>query len=194
MKPEIIQITPVSVLLSIALCWCLSLPTLANAQGGVEGIDKIEAYFRMKLKNPRTIRLTTGTDRGGELLCYADKNKVLRICVTIGLSNSQITQDFFFNEQDGKIRLAIVRRDFYSWDERLNALDLTKISSSQEERYYFENGAMTHWHTKREKNSTPSEGSFADVEKRIATSVKVFLKVAKSPAEVADVESFLKGQ
>jgi len=74
---------------------------------------------------------------GGELTGYYKKDSVVKIVEWIGLSYGNRTREFYFKEN----KLFFVYEKFESFvhNDKTNELDLTKVKTTFEGRYYFNN-------------------------------------------------------
>jgi len=75
----------------------------------------------------RKYQLSTGTDRGGELTVVSSPDGIVRnIVVEVGLSNSDLIKEFFFDEN----RLVEVRetRRTYAYSEKTGTFNFTKVA------------------------------------------------------------------
>ena len=77
------------------------------------------------------------TDGGGELAGYYKKDSLVKIVEWIGLSYGNRTREFYFKEN----KLFFVYEKFESFvhNDKTNELDLTKVKTTFEGRYYFNN-------------------------------------------------------
>ncbi len=79
-----------------------------------------------------------GTDDGGQLTGYYDRQGLRKIDIWLGMSNNSLSQQFYF--QNGRLIYMEQTRKYYSWDRNKGKIDRTKTSKIKNERYYFLNG------------------------------------------------------
>ncbi len=135
----------------------------------------------------RRYPLITGTDRGGELMIVSSPEGLARrIRVEVGLSNSDLIKELFYNEN----RLAEVRetRRTYSYNEKAGIIDFTKIRSTATTLYRLTDQSPP------SEGTTKEEPSPKDIQMPLLEESNFFLRLLEkqtSPAEL-DIEQQLK--
>ncbi len=86
--------------------------------------DAALAQLRARKLPSREKQLLTGTDSGGSLVLFFDRGQIVRLTVTIGLSNRSVTDDLFF--KDGRVIMSEYLTRFDVFDSRDQSLHSPK--------------------------------------------------------------------
>jgi D-alanyl-D-alanine carboxypeptidase len=95
-------------------------------------VDNIDAHPSALKKSKAT--LETGTDRGGELTIYRTGRMIVRIDASIGLSNSDLKDVFYYS--NGKIIFIRSQRVTYPYSSVSSQFDFTKARIESKVDYY----------------------------------------------------------
>jgi len=88
-----------------------------------------------------TIKKTIlGTDDGGHLIGYYDRQVLTKIDVWLGMSNNALSQQFYF--KDGHLIFAKETRRYYSWEQNKGEINRNKFSKTETEKSYYQNGTL----------------------------------------------------
>jgi len=92
-------------------------------------------------KSLLTIKRTIlGTDDGGQLIGYYDRQVLTKIDVWLGMSNNALSQQFYF--KNGHLIFAKETRKYYSWDQNKGEINRNKFSKAETEKSYYQNGIL----------------------------------------------------
>jgi len=81
-----------------------------------------------------------GTDDGGQLIGYYDRQVLTKIDAWLGMSNSALSQQFYF--KNGHLIFAKETRRYYSWDQNKGEINRNQFSKTETENSYFQNGII----------------------------------------------------
>jgi len=88
------------------------------------------------------------TDGGGELSGFLKNKSLVKIVEHVGISHGNRTREFYFKDN----KLFFVFSKFESFMQTNNGLDLSKLKTSFEGRYYFNNEKLVTRKTKGENS------------------------------------------
>jgi hypothetical protein len=96
-----------------------------------------------------------GTDDGGQLIGYYDRQVLTKIDVWLGMSNNALSQQFYF--KNGHLIFAKETRKYYSWDQNKGEINRDKLSKTETEKFYYQNGILIQRIPKETKNPKRSD-------------------------------------
>lgn len=96
-----------------------------------ERVAKIDASLSQLAKSTR--ELETGTDRGGVITIYKERNRIVRLDVQIGLSNADLNHRFYYFNED--LVFATEKRLVYGYSAVSGALDFERPERTSERAY-----------------------------------------------------------
>ncbi len=121
----------------------------SNGQTKADKILRIKQTFQ-KTNSDKSLKKKTiydaeiflghATDGGGQLIGYFDKDTFCKILVTIGLSYGMITDEYYFN--NGQVVFVYESEKVFPENDSSDGLNYTKLKSSFEGRYYFDNDKL----------------------------------------------------
>ena len=129
---------------SISILFCLSGYGQTNQTQKTDSlIKKLRKEFQA-INSDTTLKtillegdefMEQATDGGGELSGYFKNKSLVKIVEQVGISHGNRTREFYFKDN----KLFFVFSKFESFMQTNNGLDLSKVKTSFEGRYYFSN-------------------------------------------------------
>ncbi|MEN3369492.1 MAG: hypothetical protein V7609_1635 [Verrucomicrobiota bacterium] len=135
--------------------------------------------------------LLTGTDGGGALSAFWHEGQVRHVKITIIMSNRQIEENYYY--ENGQLIFAASKQSFFLWDKAAQKLDLHKIASSFEDKYYFMDGKLKQWNTNRAAVDLSDQDSNVSKEgETLLRQSTFFMQTARDEKDSVDIEAFIK--
>jgi hypothetical protein len=151
----------------------LGIPEIKNM---VDDID-----FHLKRLNRSRVMLQTGTDRGGELAVYRRGSDVVRIDATIGGSNSDLQEVFYY--VGAKVVFVRTKTVTYPYSPSANGFDFANPHVKATADYYVrDNKLIPVGHAK----------IASSVAARLLQEAELFMIAIRRGDHVVDVERVLK--
>jgi hypothetical protein len=165
------------------LSWfcCASQPVATDQEitGIKSSVNNIDSNLN-ELNRSRAM-LRTGTDRGGELTIYRRGSDIVRIDATVGGSNSDLQDVFYYSG----VNLLFVRTKIltYTYSSKANGFDFRNPRVKQAADYYVREGELIPIH---HTNVAPP------VTSRLLQEAQLFLTASRRGDQVVDIEKILK--
>jgi hypothetical protein len=142
-------------------------------------VDEIDSH--LKRLNRSRLMLQTGTDRGGELTIYKRDSDVVRIDATIGGSNSDLQDVFYYF--GAKVVFVRTKTVAYPYSQSVNGFDFSNPHVSATADYYVRDGKLIP--VAHRKIAPP-------VASRLLQEAELFMSAVRRGDQVVDVEKILK--
>jgi hypothetical protein len=167
---------------AVLFCVCCTAESMSTEPGSLDikhMVDNVDSH--LKALNRANATLQTGTDRGGELTIYRRGSEVVRIDATIGGSNSDLQDVFYYSDAN----LVFVRSKIitYPYSSTLNGFDFRKPHVKAAADYYVRNRKLIP--IAHAKTAPP-------VASRLLQEGELFLTVARRESRTVDIEKLLK--
>ena len=160
-------------------CAAQPVPTesgIFEIRGIVNNIDS-----HLKELNKSRATLQTGTDRGGELAIYRRGSDVVRIDATIGGSNSDLQDLFYYS--GANLVFVRTRTVTYPYSSRANGFDFTNPHVKDTADYYVRDGKLIP--VRHAKSAT-------SVTSRLLQEAELFVTAIRRGDQLIDIEKLLK--
>ena len=145
-------------------------------KGMVDDIDS-----RLKRLNRSRVMLQTGTDRGGELTIYRRDSDVVRIDATIGGSNSDLQDVFYYFR--AKVVFVRTKTVTFPYSPSVNGFDFSNPRVKAMADYYVRGGKLI---------PVGQTKIAAPVASRLLQEAKLFMTGVRRGDQVVDAEKILK--
>jgi hypothetical protein len=169
-------------LLAGLFCVCCAAEPMSREPDSLEVKNMVNSIdSHLKALNRSSAMLQTGTDRGGELTIYRRGANVARIDATIGGSNSDLQDVFYYSSA----KLVFVRRTevSYPYSPASHGFDFGNPHVEATTDYYIRDRKLTAiGHVK----IAPSVAS------RLLREAEVFISAARRGNQTVDIEKLLK--
>jgi hypothetical protein len=130
----------------LLLLLAVGLLQTSHAQTKAGKILSIKQTFK-RINNDKSLKKKTiddveiffghTTDGGGQLVGYFNEDSICKISVTVGLSYGSITDEYYFSS--GQLVFVYEIEKVYPENDSSDGLNYTKLKSSFERSYYFDN-------------------------------------------------------
>jgi hypothetical protein len=137
--------------------------------------------FHLKRLNRSRVMLQTGTDRGGELTVYRRGSDVVRINATIGGSNSDLHEVFYY--VGAKVVFVRTKTVTYPYSPSANGLDFANPHVKVTADYYVRDGKLI---------PVDHAKIASSVAARLLQQAELFMIAIRRGDHVVDVERVLK--
>ncbi len=128
-------------LLSALICLCCAAESTSTQPSPLEVTNMVHKVdFDLKSLIRSSAMLQTGTDRGGQLTIYRRGSEVVRIDATIGGSNSDLQEVFYYSSAN--LVFLRSRRVTYPYSAISNGFDFRKPHMEAETTYYIRDGKL----------------------------------------------------
>jgi hypothetical protein len=155
-------------------------------------VEAIVTRLRSKKLPTEEKTLLTGADRGGSMLIYRDKKSIVRVAVTVGLSNRSVRTDFFYDKAN------LIATESYNKFSRSDAGQQSAPAAAPKETapelretMLFHGQKLLRWtlHSTLPREGLPDRiGDWANA----LVEGKYFLTAADRPGKEIEIEKFLK--
>jgi hypothetical protein len=169
-------------LLAALFCVCCTAESMSTEPGSLDikhMVDNVDSH--LKALNRSNATLQTGTDRGGELTIYRRGSEVVRIDATIGGSNSDLQDVFYYS--NANLVFVRSRTVTYPYSSTLNGFDFRNPHVKAAADYYVRGGKLI---PIGDAKTAPPVAS------RLLQEGELFLTVARRGSRTVDIEKLLK--
>ena len=180
-------------IICIILCACLlkssACAQTLNASSFPEQVLAVENRISSaKFEEKARKNLITGTDGAGELILSKSNDSIIRINVSIILSNRRVTWTYVYFEN--ACVLFVKRNFYYKFDPTRQNLNPGDLVSDGETRYYFKgNALLSTIILVSGKENGAVQPNVSD--ERIKQNAALFLKISQSDGNDIDIEEFI---
>ena len=176
----------------LGVCGAFSGLYGADSKKDEAAADAIVGQLQAKKLRSHEKKLLTGTDGGGNMIVFIDHQQIVRVTITVWLSNRSVVTDLFF--RDGSLIMSEYLTKFAvfnSSEQTLHPAGKGEQGAELRETMLFRDQRLIRWTVRSTLSREDIPDPIGDW-KNALTTAKFFYAAAQARETEVDIEDFLK--